>query len=119
MAQWQQLGADRNSRFADPGFVDMAGGEYRLRPDSPALELGFKPFPLDRFGTRNRQLMAMVDRLRPAAGAGDGVAITATTALYVTWHWHLPPAEPGPGDGTLGVGGDDVNHQHENQSPCA
>ncbi len=34
----------------DPLFVDAARGDYRLRPDSPALALGFKPIPLERIG---------------------------------------------------------------------
>lgn len=37
---WQALGYDRHSVFADPGFMDAANGDYRLRPDSPALALG-------------------------------------------------------------------------------
>lgn len=33
-------GQDRNSRWGDPGFVDAANGDWRLRPDSPARGLG-------------------------------------------------------------------------------
>jgi hypothetical protein len=44
-------------------------GDYRLANDSPALKLGFKPFPLDRFGVQeppeNRELAA---RLRSTQG---------------------------------------------------
>ncbi len=43
---------DVNSVTADPGFVDLEGGDYRLRPDSPALALGFSPIPVDRIGPR-------------------------------------------------------------------
>ena len=48
--QWRQLGYDSNSVFADPLFVDPANGDWRVRPDSPALELGFENFPMDAFG---------------------------------------------------------------------
>lgn len=34
----------------DPHFVDAAGGDFRLRDDSPAYKLGFKPIPFDRIG---------------------------------------------------------------------
>jgi hypothetical protein len=34
----------------DPRFVDPARDDYRLRPDSPAWKLGFKPIPWDRIG---------------------------------------------------------------------
>jgi len=35
---------------ADPGFVDPSKDDYRLKPDSPALKLGFKPFDFTRAG---------------------------------------------------------------------
>jgi len=50
LAKWQALGYDRNSTFADPLFVDPENGDYRVRPDSPALKLGFENFPMDHFG---------------------------------------------------------------------
>ena len=34
----------------DPGFVDAKQGDFRLREDSPACELGFKPIPFDKIG---------------------------------------------------------------------
>lgn len=37
----------------DPGFVNAAGGDYRLRSDSPAFKLGFKPIPMERIGLFN------------------------------------------------------------------
>lgn len=48
--RWLRLGYGRGSRLADPKFVDPANGDYRVKPDSPALKLGFKNFPMDRFG---------------------------------------------------------------------
>ncbi len=39
------------SEFAaavDLRFVDAAHDDYRLRPDSPALRLGFQPIPINR-----------------------------------------------------------------------
>jgi hypothetical protein len=47
---WQEMGLDRHSLVADPQFVDAAHGDYRLRPESPALKLGFEPIPVERIG---------------------------------------------------------------------
>jgi parallel beta-helix repeat protein len=47
---WQGQGADRDSVVADPLFADAGHDDYRLRPESPALKLGFKPLPLDQIG---------------------------------------------------------------------
>ncbi|MEA1951603.1 MAG: hypothetical protein U9N87_09470, partial [Planctomycetota bacterium] len=49
-AAWKRLGFDEHSLLADPLFVDAAGGDYRLRPESPAFKLGFKPIPVHRIG---------------------------------------------------------------------
>lgn len=34
----------------DPGFVNLAGGDFRLKKDSPVWKLGFKPIPVDKIG---------------------------------------------------------------------
>ena len=35
---------------ADPRFVDVAHGDYRLKPSSPAFPLGFQRLPLEKMG---------------------------------------------------------------------
>ena len=47
---WKALGLDTHSVIADPMFVDASVGDYRLKPGSPALQLGFKPIPVDKIG---------------------------------------------------------------------
>lgn len=49
-ALWQKLGYDSQSIIADPLFLDAEHNNYALRPDSPALALGFKPIPLENIG---------------------------------------------------------------------
>ena len=47
-AQWRSMGFDAHSQQqADPRFVNAAGGDWRLRAGSPALELGFRPLVMD------------------------------------------------------------------------
>ena len=48
--EWREHGLDRNSVVADPLFVDPANGDYRVKPESPALELGFENFDMDNVG---------------------------------------------------------------------
>lgn len=50
LAEWQALGLDRNSRIADPRFVDVGAHHFALQPDSPARELGFQPLDISRVG---------------------------------------------------------------------
>lgn len=47
---WTRKGHDAHSVFADPLFVDPEHDDFRLRPESPALQLGFEPLPLDEMG---------------------------------------------------------------------
>jgi parallel beta-helix repeat protein len=55
---WQQAGGDVHSVIADPLFVDAERGDFRLRPESPALKLGFEPIPFDQIGPYQDQARA-------------------------------------------------------------
>jgi hypothetical protein len=48
--QWQASGQDEGSIIADPLFVDPPNGDFRLKPGSPAMLVGFKPFDYSRAG---------------------------------------------------------------------
>jgi len=50
LAQWQARGFDVHSMIADPLFVDPKTDNYALRPESPALKLGFEPIDLRGVG---------------------------------------------------------------------
>lgn len=45
-------GTDENSQSGDPMFVNPSKGDYTVAAASPALKLGFKNFPMDRFGVQ-------------------------------------------------------------------
>jgi hypothetical protein len=64
----QTSGYDAKSVEGDAKFADADHGDWTLAADSPAVKLGFQPFPLDRFGVTN-------PRLLPAA-----------TAAYAAFH---------------------------------
>jgi len=49
-ASWQALGFDGKSVVGDPLFVGRDKDDYRLRPESPALKLGFQPIPIEKIG---------------------------------------------------------------------
>lgn len=49
-AEWQAMGQDTNSQVADPLFADAAAGGWHLKPESPALKLGFVPFDWTKAG---------------------------------------------------------------------
>lgn len=49
-ADWQFLGRDTTSVVADPLFVTPEKGDWTLKPESPALKLGFRPFDWKQAG---------------------------------------------------------------------
>ncbi|MEA3209730.1 MAG: hypothetical protein QOE70_2787 [Chthoniobacter sp.] len=61
-ADWQFMGRDNTSVVADPLFVAPEKGDWTLRPESPALKLGFAPFDWRKAGVTGeaawRQLAA-------------------------------------------------------------
>jgi len=52
LAKWRELGQDAHSLIADPRFVAPEKDDYRLKPDSPAFKLGFRPIPVERIGLK-------------------------------------------------------------------
>ncbi|HKS36862.1 MAG TPA: right-handed parallel beta-helix repeat-containing protein [Verrucomicrobiae bacterium] len=52
--EWQKRGHDKHSVIADPLFVGPEKLDFRLKRDSPAFKLGFKPIDLDDVGVREK-----------------------------------------------------------------
>ena len=76
LAKWRQdRKQDLHSVIADPLFVDAAKGDFHLKPESPALKLGFKPFDYTQAGrqtppTLTKALPPRAPRLRFAGTGG-------------------------------------------------
>jgi hypothetical protein len=47
---FRKFGFGKNSRYADPLFVDLENGDFRLKPESPALKMGIKSIDVREAG---------------------------------------------------------------------
>ena len=56
-------GVDANSRAVDPMFVDPEDGDFRLKPNSPVLKLGFAPFDMSKVGLRTTKIAEEHEKL--------------------------------------------------------
>ena len=61
--EWQDKGFDTHSLAVDPLFVDPEKGDWRVKPESAALTVGFKNFPMDRFGVLKPRFQAEVRKV--------------------------------------------------------
>jgi hypothetical protein len=52
--QWHARGHDKSSVIADPLFVAPEQHDFRLKKNSPAFKLGFKPIDASKVGVRKR-----------------------------------------------------------------
>ncbi|MBX7254915.1 MAG: right-handed parallel beta-helix repeat-containing protein [Candidatus Hydrogenedentes bacterium] len=52
--EWKAKGLDQHSLVADPLFVNPAGGDFSLKPESPAFQLGHKAIDMRNVGPRFR-----------------------------------------------------------------
>ena len=50
LPEWQAKGQEIGSIIADPLFVDPDNATFTLKPNSPALKIGFKPFDYSKAG---------------------------------------------------------------------
>ncbi len=91
--QWkaQMKRLDQHSILADPLFVDAANRDYRLKVDSPALNLGIAPIDASEIGLKTDFVFGKPDTLRNIyinSGNGNtlytGLALNDTVKLRVT-----------------------------------
>ena len=58
LREWRNAGQDGASVVADPLFRDVDGGDFKLKPNSPALNIGFKPFKIPVIGPQKENWRA-------------------------------------------------------------
>ena len=66
---------DSHSLEGDARFIDAPAGDYRVKPDSPALSLGFVNFSMQSFGVQSPHLKAIARQPELPSGA-TGVPVT-------------------------------------------
>jgi Right handed beta helix region len=52
LAAWQALGYDKHSAYANPQFVDPENEDFTVKPQSLAIQLGFRNFDVRNAGLR-------------------------------------------------------------------
>ncbi|MHB8974553.1 MAG: right-handed parallel beta-helix repeat-containing protein [Pirellulaceae bacterium] len=52
--EWKAKGLDQHSLVADPLFVDPQHGDFTVKPESPAFQLGWRAIDLSAVGPRTR-----------------------------------------------------------------
>ena len=76
----EQSARDVNSIVADALFVDPESGDFRVKDGSPALALGFRNFPMDRFGV---QLPALKKLARKPEIPGPGSPVQGRRSVLI------------------------------------
>lgn len=51
--RWRRMGLDSHTKYDDPLFVDRENHDYRLKPGSPALALGFRQIDTSEIGLKD------------------------------------------------------------------
>ena len=48
------IGKEKASLFADPMFIDPAGGDFGFKEGSPAITLGIEPLDVSKMGLKSK-----------------------------------------------------------------
>lgn len=78
---------DAHSLVGDPLFINPEKGDFRVKENSSALQIGFKNFPMDQFGVKKPYLKAIAKTpLNPEVLIRiDTTFVETPTQLLVTW----------------------------------
>ena len=95
LSKQQEQGQNLGAVVADPFFVDAAGGNFTLRPDSPVSAIGFKPFDVTAAGPRKgaQRPLTYADYLKGKPLTSTDVPIVRTCIELATPANEVPRAE--------------------------
>ena len=83
--EWKGKGFDTHSLFADPLFIDPSNGNYQVKFDSPAIKLGFKNFPMNRFGVLKPEFQIEAAKESCAFQPAPTIQETSPSSESFTW----------------------------------
>ncbi|SHJ04322.1 PDZ domain-containing protein [Pseudozobellia thermophila] len=75
---------DLNSVYGDPLFKDPAHLDFSVLENSPAFKIGFKNFPMDKFGVQKPELKALA-KTPEVPNLNEKTKEGAETAPVMTW----------------------------------
>ena len=84
---WRARGFGQNSMQADPLFIDPEHGDYRVRPNSSALALGFNNFPMNQFGVIKESFRDEVSRVERSFGTPESERKEAVVRTEQPMKW--------------------------------
>ncbi len=106
LAEWREAGFDKQGRVGDARFVDPRRDDYRLKPDSPALTMGFRPLALSRASLVGKRCRCKITALWPQFWAVAQAAVkTQPPALAAPPPLRVPAVTTAPTmDGVVTAG---------------
>ena len=81
---WARAGWDVHSVIANPMFVNPKTHDYHVKPGSPALELGFVNFPMDRFGKPGAPQPGPIDFVEEKVAKSDSEPLMGATIASIS-----------------------------------
>lgn len=84
LAEWRAAGKDVHSVVADPGFVDAAHFDFRLKNRRVARKIGFEPFDTTQVGVYGSEAWRERARLDPSLEEAFDLLVEQTEALGIS-----------------------------------